>query len=41
VGYIDQVIMPEDTRPNLIKALMALQNKKTSIPSRRHGNIPL
>jgi propionyl-CoA carboxylase beta chain len=41
VGYIDQVIMPEDTRPNLIKALMALKDKKTSIPSRRHGNIPL
>ncbi len=41
VGYIDQVILPEETRPNLIKALMALQNKKTSIPSRRHSNIPL
>jgi propionyl-CoA carboxylase beta chain len=41
VGYIDEVIFPEDTRPKLIKALMMLQNKKTSIPERRHGNIPL
>jgi propionyl-CoA carboxylase beta chain len=41
VGYIDEVIFPEDTRPKLIKALMMLQNKKTSIPERRHGNVPL
>jgi propionyl-CoA carboxylase beta chain len=41
VGYIDHVILPEETRPKLIKALMMLQNKQTSIPERRHGNIPL
>jgi propionyl-CoA carboxylase beta chain len=41
VGYIDEVIFPEDTRPKLIRALMMLRNKKTSIPERRHGNIPL
>jgi propionyl-CoA carboxylase beta chain len=41
VGYIDEVILPEQTRPKLIKALMMLRNKKTSIPDRRHGNIPL
>jgi propionyl-CoA carboxylase beta chain len=41
VGYIDEVIVPEDTRPKLISALMMLRNKKTSIPERRHGNIPL
>jgi propionyl-CoA carboxylase beta chain len=41
VGYIDHIIYPEETRPKLIKALMMLQNKKTSIPERRHGNIPL
>jgi propionyl-CoA carboxylase beta chain len=35
------VIFPEDTRPKLIKALLMLQNKNTSIPGRRHGNIPL
>jgi propionyl-CoA carboxylase beta chain len=41
VGYIDEVIFPEKTRPKLIQALMMLQNKKTSIPDRRHSNTPL
>jgi propionyl-CoA carboxylase beta chain len=41
LGYIDQVIFPENTRPRLIKALEMLKNKKESIPERRHGNIPL
>ncbi|MBW1682295.1 MAG: methylmalonyl-CoA carboxyltransferase [Deltaproteobacteria bacterium] len=41
LGYVDQVILPEETRPRLISALMTLQKKKTSIPKRRHGNVPL
>ncbi|MCJ7596241.1 MAG: methylmalonyl-CoA carboxyltransferase [Desulfobacterales bacterium] len=41
VGFIDEVIFPEETRPKLVRALMMLQNKKTTIPERRHGNIPL
>ncbi len=41
LGYIDQIIFPENTRPRLIKALMMLKNKKDSIPERKHGNIPL
>ena len=41
LGYIDQVIFPENTRPRLISALMMLKKKKASIPERRHGNIPL
>ena len=41
VGFIDHIIFPENTRPRLIKALTMLENKKTSIPERRHGNIPL
>jgi len=41
LGYIDSIIFPEKTRPRLISALMMLQNKKDSIPERRHGNIPL
>ena len=41
LGYIDQIIFPENTRPRLIKALMMLNNKRDSIPDRRHGNIPL
>jgi len=41
LGYIDEIISPEDTRPRLIKALMMLKDKKETIPDRRHGNIPL
>ncbi len=41
LGYIDQIIFPENTRPKLIKALMMLKNKRDSLPARRHGNIPL
>jgi len=41
LGYIDAIIFPQDTRPKLISALMMLLNKEESIPSRRHGNIPL
>lgn len=41
LGYIDQIIFPENTRPKLIKALMMLKNKRDSLPERRHGNIPL
>jgi len=41
LGYIDQIIFPENTRPRLIKALEMLKQKKDAIPARRHGNIPL
>jgi propionyl-CoA carboxylase beta chain len=41
LGYIDQIIFPEDTRPRIIQALMMLKDKKDSIPARKHGNIPL
>jgi propionyl-CoA carboxylase beta chain len=41
LGYIDQIIFPENTRPRLIRALMMLKDKRESIPERRHGNIPL
>ncbi len=40
-GYIDDVIDPRDTRPKLIKALEMLRNKVDSLPSKKHGNIPL
>jgi acetyl-CoA carboxylase carboxyltransferase component len=41
LGYIDQIIFPENTRARLIQALMMLKHKRESIPERRHGNIPL
>jgi len=40
-GYIDEIIMPENTRPKLIWALKSLEHKKVSRTPRRHGNIPL
>ena len=40
-GYIDDVIDPATTRSVLIKALESLQNKRDSIPPKKHGNIPL
>ena len=40
-GYIDDVIMPRETRPKLINALNTLQTKRVERPKRKHGNIPL
>ena len=41
LGYIDDVIPPEDTRPRLIGALEMLANKRDRNPPKKHGNIPL
>jgi propionyl-CoA carboxylase beta chain len=40
-GYIDEVIIPQETRPKLISALRFLENKVDSNPKKKHGNIPL
>ena len=40
-GFIDNVIEPRETRPHLINALEMLQNKRDSLPPKKHGNIPL
>jgi acetyl-CoA carboxylase carboxyltransferase component len=40
-GFIDNVIEPRETRPYLINALEMLQNKRDSLPPKKHGNIPL
>jgi propionyl-CoA carboxylase beta chain len=40
-GYVDEVIIPHETRPKLIKALKFLQNKVDSNPKKKHGCIPL
>jgi propionyl-CoA carboxylase beta chain len=40
-GYIDEVILPEQTRQKLIKAFQMLENKVDSLPRKKHGNIPL
>src|SRR5512134_1445915 len=41
LGYIDEVIMPEETRPKVIQAFEMLKNKRDTNPPRKHGNIPL
>ena len=41
LGYIDEVIRPEQTRPKLIRALEMLKNKRQENPPKKHGNIPL
>jgi acetyl-CoA carboxylase carboxyltransferase component len=40
-GFIDNVIEPHETRPRLINVLEMLQNKRGSLPPKKHGNIPL
>lgn len=41
LGYIDEIILPQDTRPKIIQALTMTQNKRKSNLPRKHGNIPL
>ncbi|MDP2744697.1 MAG: carboxyl transferase domain-containing protein, partial [Dehalococcoidia bacterium] len=38
---IDIIIDPRQTRPQLIKALELLRNKREERPKKKHGNIPL
>jgi propionyl-CoA carboxylase beta chain len=40
-GYVDSVIPPSATRSFVIRALRMLQNKRESLPPKKHGNIPL
>ncbi|HET6436512.1 MAG TPA: acyl-CoA carboxylase subunit beta [Anaeromyxobacter sp.] len=41
LGYVDEVIRPEDTRPKVIRALEMLRTKRQELPPKKHGNIPL
>jgi propionyl-CoA carboxylase beta chain len=41
LGYIDEVIKPEQTRSRIITSLEMLATKRAAVPSRKHGNIPL
>jgi propionyl-CoA carboxylase beta chain len=40
-GYVDEVIMPHQSREKLIAAFEMLENKVDSLPKKKHGNIPL
>jgi propionyl-CoA carboxylase beta chain len=40
-GYIDEVVLPRETRQRLCRSLAMLKEKKLDNPWRKHGNIPL
>ena len=40
-GYVDEVIVPKDTRKKLLAAFKMLENKVDHLPRKKHGNIPL
>jgi len=40
-GYIDEVIMPHNTRPRVARALALLRDKQLENPWKKHDNIPL
>lgn len=41
LGFVDEVIRPEDTRPRVISAFEMLDGKRQTNPPKKHGNIPL
>ena len=41
LGFIDDVIMPHETRKRICRSLAMLKAKKIENPWRKHGNIPL
>ena len=40
-GYVDEVILPSETRARVAGSLAMLENKRQSVPPKKHGNIPL
>lgn len=40
-GYIDEVILPHNTRIKLMASFKMLENKVAKLPRKKHGNIPL
>ena len=40
-GFVDEVILPAQTRQKLIRAFKMLENKVATLPRKKHGNIPL
>ncbi len=40
-GFVDEVILPRETRRKLIRAFATLEGKEVEGPKRKHGNIPL
>jgi len=40
-GFVDAIIEPRRTRPEIVRALRQLGSKRASMPAKKHGNIPL
>ncbi len=40
-GYVDEVILPEETRTKIASAFRMLKTKERRLPNKKHGNIPL
>ncbi len=40
-GLIDEVIYPSETRGKIVRALEMLQNKRETLPPKKHGSVPL
>ena len=40
-GYVDEVILPEETREKIAAAFRMLKSKDRVHPAKKHGNIPL
>ncbi len=40
-GYLDDVILPRDTKSKIVNAFNLLKNKVDKNPRKKHGNIPL
>jgi propionyl-CoA carboxylase beta chain len=40
-GFVDEVILPSQTRQKLLRAFKMLENKVDTMPRKKHGNIPL
>ena len=40
-GYVDEVILPSETRMRIAGALAMLAHKRQAVPAKKHGNIPL
>ncbi len=40
-GYIDDIILPRETRTRIARSLKMLRDKRLTNPPKKHGNIPL
>ncbi|HEX5719980.1 MAG TPA: acyl-CoA carboxylase subunit beta [Thermoanaerobaculia bacterium] len=40
-GFVDAVLEPRRTRPEIVRALRQLRSKRAAVPQKKHGNIPL